>query len=590
MKRFALPLVALLLLSACSPAKNTAGDVPSGCNSIDIASSPEKVELLNGLTKEFNNSKQAKSGTCAFARVTKVSSGTAATALVNGWDEKANGAKPVIWSPSASTWGGIVNQRLAEKGQTAIVPTDFKSFMVTPLVIAMPKPMAEALGYPNTPIGFSDIAALAKDPSGWASKGHPEWGQFRLGRTNPNFSTAGLSSGVAIYYAGAKKTSDLTLEDINNPSVEGFAKSVESSVVHYGDTTLTFLNNQYRSDRAGASLSYVSAVAVEEKSVIDYNSGNPDGITDPGETPRPPRIPLVAIYPKEGTLFSDDPLLTLNAPWVSDAQKTGAAKFTEFVLRPENQAKVLKTGFRPGNPSVAVGAPIGPESGTDAAQPQTTLGIPQPQVLIRTIDKWNELRKPARVMMVMDVSGSMGDEAGGGETKLDLAKRAAIDALGSFKDDDQVGLRIFSTDVSSKAPTEYQDVVPIKAIGVQREVLTNQLRALEPKNGTPLYTVAKASFDDMKANFDASRINAVLLLTDGKNEDPKNSDLNGMLNTLRSGSEGNSNSIRMFTIAYGSDADKATMKRMAEATNAASYDATDPKTINNVFNSVVSNF
>ena len=51
-------------------------------------------------------------------------------------------------------------------------------------------------------------------------------------------------------------------------------------------------------------------------------------------------------------------------------------------------------------------------------------------------------------MLALDVSGSMGDPAGdSGETKLDLAKQAAIDALDEFKDDDEVGLRIFTTDL-----------------------------------------------------------------------------------------------------------------------------------------------
>ncbi len=63
-------------------------------------------------------------------------------------------------------------------------------FMNTPLVIAMPKPMAEALGWPDKALGWSDILALATDPAGWAAYGHPEWGPFRLGKTNPNFSTA----------------------------------------------------------------------------------------------------------------------------------------------------------------------------------------------------------------------------------------------------------------------------------------------------------------------------------------------------------------------------------------------------------------
>src|SRR5206468_5699050 len=126
---------------------------------------------------------------------------------------------------------------------------------------------------------------------------------FKLGKTNPGFSTSGLNELVAQADAAAGKTSGLSLEDLDNPAVEQFAEGVESAVVHYGDTTLTFLNNMYKADQRGTALSYVSAVAVEEKSVIDYNQGNPDGILDPGEQPRPPRVPLVAIYPKEGTLF-----------------------------------------------------------------------------------------------------------------------------------------------------------------------------------------------------------------------------------------------------------------------------------------------
>src|SRR5205823_8066013 len=142
--------------------------------------------------------------------------------------------------------------------------------------------------------------------------------------------------------AATNKVRDLSLEDVNNAQVEATQRAVESAVVHYGDTTLTFLNNLYRADQRGTSLTYVSAVAVEEKSVIDFNKGNPDGILDPGERPKPPHVPLVAIYPKEGTLFSDSPFITIDAPWVSAQEKKAAARFQQFVEQPGNQKRVLK--------------------------------------------------------------------------------------------------------------------------------------------------------------------------------------------------------------------------------------------------------
>src|SRR5436305_1997049 len=111
--------------------------------------------------------------------------------------------------------------------------------------------LAVALGWPNTPIGFADLIKLANDPTGWAAKGHPEWGQFRLGKTNPHLSTSALNATIAQYYAATGKTSGLTVEDLNRPDVADFNRKVESAVVHYGDTTLTFLNNQYRADQRG---------------------------------------------------------------------------------------------------------------------------------------------------------------------------------------------------------------------------------------------------------------------------------------------------------------------------------------------------
>jgi Ca-activated chloride channel family protein len=195
------------------------------------------------------------------------------------------------------------------------------------------------------------------------------------------------------------------------------------------------------------------------------------------------------------------------------------------------------------------------------------------------------------VLLVIDVSGSMGDQTGAGASKLDLAKQAAVQALGQFSPNDQVGLRIFSTNISPRDPTDYLDLVPIGQVAAQREQLAAKIQSLVPTSGTPLYTTALASYQDMKRTFDAARINAVVLLTDGMNDDPRNNDLEKVLAALRADSEGvSATPVRLFTIAYGQDADKDVLRRMAEATNAASYDASDPKTITNVFTAVISNF
>lgn len=573
------------------------GEDTGDCIVVDLSVSPEKIDLMTDLARTFNDSDAAQVGDeCVFVRPQRKSSGASEQLLYEGWDEAVEGPRPVVWSPASSAWGAVLNQNLTDDGRQPIAP-DSEPFMLTPLVIAMPQPMAEALGYPETPVGWADILRLARDPQGWAAYGHPEWGPFLLGKTNPNFSTSGLSALIAQAYANTGKTEGLTTEDLAQPEVQQAARDIESAVVHYGDTTLTFLNNLYRADQRGNSLTYASAIAVEEKSVIDYNLGNPDGVLDPGEEPRPPRVPLVAIYPTEGTLFSDNPYIVLDAEWVSDKEKEAAALFEDFIQQPENQQRVLEFGFRPGNPDVAIADPIIADNGVDPDQPQTLLEVPEPEVMVELLDRWDRQRKGARVTLLVDVSGSMGDtgDPETGETKLDLAKRAAVEALDDFAANDEVGLRIFSTDLGPGGDAEFIDVVPVGPIADQRDDLAAAIDDLFPTNGTPLYSATQAAYESAVEGFDPERINAVVLLSDGVNDDGDTSDdadqLDELLSTLLDDSEGQlTRPVRVFPIAYGADADLATLRRVAEASTAAVYDASDPTSITKVFTAVVSNF
>ena len=595
---------AALLAAACSGGD---GDDESGdgtdprrgdCITVDVAVSSEKIDLLGDLADRFNHSSDAElDGECIFVEVRSKASGAAMTALAEGWNEADDGPLPTIWSPASSSWGTILNQELADAGKEPMAPDDPTPFMLTPLVIAMPKPMAEALGWPETPIGWKDVLALSQSEGGWAEYSHPEWGEFRLGKTNPNFSTSGLSALIAQTYAATGKTSGLSAEDLANPAVVKYGTDIESSVVHYGDITMTFLNNWFRADRRGTALTYASAVAVEEKSLIDYNKGNPDGVLSQGEEPRPPRTPLVAIYPEEGTLYSDNPFFILDAQWVTPQQREAAEKFQEYVQRPENQERVLEYGFRPGNPEVSVDDPIVAANGVDPDQPATLLEVPTGQVMVDLLDTWAQQRKGARVMLVLDVSGSMGEPADrddpDGPTRLDLAKEAVIDGLDDFKPEDLVGLRIFTTDDDGRPVVE--DLSPVAPIGPNREALVRQVTNLIPRRGTPLYEVTQTSYDQMLEQYDPSLINAVIVLTDGENDDGNQADdreqFESLLNDVKTNSDGeNSKPVRIFTVAYGSGADPRELRQIAEASNATAYQASDATTINQVFAAVISNF
>jgi Ca-activated chloride channel family protein len=580
------------MAAGCDTGQNRAGEldpgtVPRDSVQVIVASSPEKLALLENLAAEFNDRKEKVGGKPVFVTIQRTSSGVGADLLAEDWPRTEGQQRPTVWSPAASLWGPIVNQRRIEAGKDAVVPEDFRPIMVTPVVIAMPEPMAQALGWPDTSIGWSDIIALGQDPAGWARFGHPEWGPFRLGKTDPNVSTTGFNATIAQAYAGAGKARDLTLADLDSPTMLAFMSAVESSVVHYGDTTLTFLNNLYRADERGAALSYISAVAVEEKSVIDYNAGNPDGITDDGEDPQPPRTRLVAVYPREGTLWSDNPYYILDAGWVSDSQREGAARFGDFIAREASQKKALAFGFRPADPNVALGSPIDAENGLNPSQPQTILPVPPGQVLFGIRDLWAATRKTARILMVLDVSGSMGEPAGAGRaTKLDVAKDAVLAALPLFADRDEVGLWVFSTELDGTK--DYKELAPVAPMSQNRATIERLVQGLSPLHGTGLYDTTEAAVRFMEPQASPDRITAVLLLTDGRNEDDTNNDLDGLVKSI--GRQGELRKVRVFAIAYGEDASVEQLRAIAEATNGALYQSKDPKDIDVVFRNVVSNF
>lgn len=581
----ALILIVRSVVSGGGPGDEPKADGP--CVDVALAASSEKAALLKQIAAAFHKTEPVVAGRCVRVNPYSKSSGGAAEALARGWDEAIDGTRPDVWSPASSSWVVILKQRLAARDAPNIVPDGAIPHVAeTPLVIAMPRPMAVALGWPSKPIGWSDVLALSRDKNGWGKFNHPEWGAFRLGKTNPNFSTSGLNATIASYFAATGRSSDLLEKDIRDKKVLDFVRGVESAVVHYGDITLTFLENLLKADDRGAGLSYISAVTVEEKSVWDYNKGNPSGDPATLGKHKPPRTPLVAVYPKEGTLLSDNPYVVLKAAWVDDAKRQAAEDFLKFLQRDDQQERFKKAAFR--DYKGRAGSEITEANGLLPTMPRSVLSPPAPPVLDLIQRSWAENRKRARVLLVIDVSGSMGEDVPrAGATKLELAKRAAIRALDQFAKDDQVGLWIFSSEFPPDG-SPYQELLPVAPLGPQLAAMKKRISDLTPLEGTALYATLRAAQRAMRSSYDPLRINAVVLLSDGKNEYPADTDLDGLVRELQAGGE--DVAVRVFPIAYGEGADLPTLRRIAEASRAAAYDSADPASIDKVFTAVVSNF
>jgi Ca-activated chloride channel homolog len=530
-------------------ATTTSTKAAPGALRIEFAYSPEKEALVKPLVASFNAAHVRSGGRVVFVVARNVASGDAETQIAAGT------MKPTVWSPASSLWGRLLNF----KADKSYVADDNPSLVRTPLVIAMWEPMARLLGWPKQNVGFEKILRLARSPQGWGLYHRPDLGPFKLGHTNPDFSTSGLSAVAGEYYAATGKREGLTLADVNRPDVRAQIKAIERSIVHYGDTTL-FFEQQMRQYGPG----YASAVAMEETTLIDFNSH-----------PHPNTPPLVGLYPSDGAFFSDDPVAVLRAPWVTPEMRAAGNAFSSFIRRRATPAFVARFGFRPGDPQAKPAPPIDKAHGADPTQPKVTLGLPAPEVLSRIKDLWHADRKPANVMLVVDRSGSMNDNG-----KMEQAKRGLAVFFRQLAPQDRVGLIQFSSDT--------QQLVPIAPFADDRGVLAARVKDMFPDGETAVFDATRKAVETVRDLNDSRRINAVVLLTDGQ-DTSSTIRQDALIAELRRSSPVSEGSVRVFTIAYGADADRKPLQAIAAATGGKPF-VGDTNQIASVYQSISSFF
>jgi Ca-activated chloride channel family protein len=546
---FAVALTTTLVIAKAPP--------PPNCQSLIIASSAEKFGLLRDFAAGYNRTVGRTAQPCVTVAVEQVNSGDAEVALEHGWSGQP-AARPDVWAPASSAWVNLLVERSKEG---ALLPTGTAlSLFKSPLVIGMPKPMADALGYPRTPVGWKDIFALVKDPAGWGAIGHPDWGQFKLGKTNPTVSTSGLHALIGTYLAAAG--GGLTTDRVASAPVHDFVAGVEAGVVHYGQTAADFLRILRDAADHGQPLLYISAVALEEQELVDYNAGVIGGVAY-----GVPSVSLVAIYPSEGTPVADHPYVILNP-----TTQTAAQDFYAYLTRPEQRAVIDAHGFRNiGSVDQGeVGLSLSKQMFIDRNQPALVLQPPGGAVLGAMLSAWQVFRKRARVVILIDAAADPG-------LLKDAAARLA-DAVSLFNPTDSAGVWVFPSPVGYATPYVVQ--VPVARVSGE---LNTRLRAIAHSADKPnIAKSLRAAIDWMSASYDPGAIDAVLLVEmspgDGTTDDQQ------LQQDLRN--QPIEHFVRVFTVGPNGAASRL-LQFFALAGRGVAY---QPGSASHLLNDVISNF
>lgn len=492
---------------------------PSGAT-LTVAYSPEKEALFEELVRGFNAQKlKTDQGDSMAVQTVQLEP----EAMI---EEALAGDFQAI-SPDSSIWLDQLDRDWMEQtgGESPLVGETVR-YAVSPVVIAMWEDVARSFGYPEDDIGWEDILAKAQsDPDfKWS---HPS-----------TSSASGLLATLAEFYAGADKTRGLTIEDAQHQATLDYVGAIEKTVRYYGEGEWAVVQQVLEKGPA-----YLDAFVCQEQLVIYFNS----------QADAPAR--LVAIYPVEGSLWEDHPLALLETPDLTDEQRLVFGHFRDYLLSQEAQMLILSYGYRPADLSIPLddpASPIKPETGVNPAEPQTTLQVPSPAVVEVVKDAWWYTKRHTNVYLVVDTSGSMRGE------KLANAQEALRVFLDQIKGDmERVGLMEFSSQVNN--------IIPLDELSQNRADLTAAVEELEAGGDTALLDAINAAYVRLQELNDSERINAIVAMTDGR-ENKSSISSRELTQKMQAGNE-RGVPIVVFCIAYGDDADHRTLEALAEATD-----------------------
>ena len=541
----------------------------SGCTGqikLSVAAATEIAPAVEQSAQRWMTDDANVNGTCVAVSVTGINPAVMAAAVAREHKVTLPGlgtapasvTVPDIWLPDSSTW--LLRLRSEASGFT---PTDGTSVAQSPIVMAMPAPLAEAqFGWPTKKLGWKDVLDKMKTST-----------QLRTGTVDPTRDAAGLAGLLA-------------LGQVAGPGADGQKAKVGAlrSLAQGASALRDDLLEKFPQSADPAGLAGgLSAAPLSEEDVVAYNA-------------KRPAVELAALYLDPQPPALDYPFAVM--PEV-DLQKSAAATGLRQALQ-QNAFKdaLASAGLRSADGTTGTGftAPVGapqatkptasadPNKGGKAAAGSDVAAINQ------AVGSWAAITLPGRVLAVFDISGSMEKtvETAGGASRAQVTQGAARQGLALFDDKWAVGVWLFSTELVGKRP--WKEIVPISPLTTARGELQASTALITPKSGgaTGLYDTALAAYKAVQDDWEGGKINSVILFTDGKNENKDGISREKLVAELKKANDP-TRPVRMVIIGIGDEVDRDELEAITSATDAGGvFIAEDPAKISDIFLQAIS--
>lgn len=524
------------------------GDTPAGCSGeirLTVAAVPE---IAPPLQKAAQKARAAGPETrCLAVEVVAAPPADVAAAIagekgvkVGGLGEPSAGTRvPDVWVPDSTTW----LQRFATAG-SGIVPDDAESIASSPVVIAMPEPVAKTLGWPEKTLTWESLLQTMLTQSG-----------MKVGIVEPTRDAAGLSGLVAL--GGAARAAGPAAEQTTVGTMRALVAGRSSA----SDDLLARFPRAADAEAIAAGL---SAAPLSEQAMIAYNAT------------RPP-VRLAGLYLDPSPPALDYPFAIM--PGLDAETAAAADSFLAALAGDDFRSLLAEQGLR-----AADGAPAADFPSLPGAPDRATVAPVDAAVVGQALGTWISVTMPARMLAVIDVSGSMLTPVptAGGASRGQIAVAAAKQGLSLFDNSWAVGLWTFSTELDGA--NDYKELVPIGPLSTQRPQLLAAIETVKPISGgqTGLYDTILAAYRTVQQGWDPASVNSVVIMTDGFNQDREGLSLSGLLAEVNKIKDPQ-RPINVIAIGMGNEVNEAELKKITATTGGATFIARDPSAIGEIF-------
>ncbi|MFC8618702.1 trypsin-like peptidase domain-containing protein [Micromonospora purpureochromogenes] len=525
--RVAALLVALLavgLAAVPEPLGGCAGPVE-----LRVAAAPDDLVTYQAVAAAYESWTAARAGGCRTTNVFVYPAAPRemAQGLQLGWSESAGrpategdpgmpgwypadvGPRPDAWFPGA--------EMPSQQVLNLTTVRDYLTVARSPLVLAVPRALVDPArddADRQRSLSWPELFAKASRGPGEApmvtASGRRVTGTgWQVVRPDPAVSPEARMVDVALY-DGAPDTAWIR-QQVEQP--------LEAAQDERGFPlgSLAAVLCRQRQLAADPSAPAPPAVVTTEQALVQFNLGERlgDGCVERGR-PASGRA-LVAFYP-ELTPGVDHRLVLLRWPdsLQSPAARAAADDLRRWLTGP-GRDELLARGFRvPGRDGT--GPALTEENGVLPGwlldNPQWELVDGSDALALNTADqRYREARRPARVLLALDTSGSMLAEAGRG-TRFDVAVDGIAASLRRLGGRDEVGVWAFSTAYRGSAG-RLREVG--RADRARDEALVARLRRTVPAGDTPLYRTIDAAIGEVRRlGGGDEHLRAVVVLTDGR--------------------------------------------------------------------------